>query len=134
MAHRILVIDDEESLLFTIGEYFAIYGYLVECGRDMAEAMALLANGPYSAVIADLRLTGVDGVEGLEIVREVRQRYPNTRVILLTAYGSPETEAEARRLGVDAFLHKPQSLPAVAQLVHDLLQSPAPPQSSVRIQ
>jgi len=125
MAQRLLLIDDEEPILFALREYFTAYGYEVDCAREMEEAEALLANVPYAAVIADLRLTGSHGAEGLEIIGYVRERCPWTRIILLTAYGSPEVEAEARRRGVDSFLHKPKPLPEVAQIVYALVGSPS---------
>jgi DNA-binding response OmpR family regulator len=124
MAQRLLIIDDEEPILFALREYFTAYGYEVDCARELEEAEALLANVPYAAVIADLRLTGSHGAEGLEIIGYVRERCPWTRIILLTAYGSPEVEAEARRRGVDSFLHKPKPLPEVAQIVFALVGSP----------
>jgi len=125
VAQRLLLIDDEEPILFALREYFNAYGYDVDCAREMEEAEALLANVPYAAVIADLRLTGSHGAEGLEIIGYVRERCPWTRIIILTAYGSPEVEAEARRRGVDSFLHKPKPLPEVAQIVYALVGSPS---------
>ena len=125
MAQRLLLIDDEEPILFALREYFTAYGYDVDCAREMEEAEALLANVPYAGVIADLRLTGSHGAEGLEIIGYVRERCPWTRIIILTAYGSPEVEAEARRRGVDSFLHKPKPLPEVAQIVYALVGSPS---------
>ena len=65
-------------------------------------------------LIADLRLTGVHGNEGLELIRFACDRSPWTRTIVLTGYGSTEIEMEAIGRGVDAFLQKPQPL---AQLV-----------------
>lgn len=121
MGHRLLVVDDEEPILFAMGEYLSAQGYQVDCAREMEEAEALVANIHYSAVIADLRLTGTHGAEGLEIIAYVRERCPRTRIILLTAYGSPQIEGEARRRGVDAFLHKPMPLAGVAQIVLNLL-------------
>jgi DNA-binding response OmpR family regulator len=125
MPQRLLLIDDEEPILFALREYFTAYGYDVDCAREMEEAEALLANVPYAAVIADLRLTGSHGAEGLEIIGYVRERCPWTRIIILTAYGSREVEAEARRRGVDSFLHKPKPLPEVAQIVYALVGSPS---------
>jgi DNA-binding response OmpR family regulator len=125
MPQRLLLIDDEEPILFALREYFTAYGYDVDCAREMEEAEALLANVPYAAVIADLRLTGSHGAEGLEIIGYVRERCPWTRIIILTAYGSTEVEAEARRRGVDSFLHKPKPLPEVAQIVYALVGSPS---------
>jgi ActR/RegA family two-component response regulator len=116
-----LVIDDEEPILFAAREYFESLGFEVDCATELEEAEALLSHVGYAIVIADLRLTGVYGSEGLAIVRHVRERCPQTRILILTAYGSSAVEEEARRLGVDGFLQKPKPLPDVAQIVFDLL-------------
>jgi CheY-like chemotaxis protein len=122
---RMLVIDDEEPILFAAREYFSSLGFEVDCATELEEAQALLAHVEYAIVIADLRLTGIYGTEGLAVVRDVRERCPQTRILLLTAYGSPAVEEEARRLGVDGFLQKPKPLPDVAQIVFGLLGRPA---------
>jgi DNA-binding response OmpR family regulator len=124
MPHRILVLDDEEAILFALREFFTAHGYHVDCARDPREANALASNSTYDLVIADLRLTGTQGAEGLEVLSFVRKLSPHTRTVLLTAYGSSEVEAEARRTGVDAFLHKPLPLPELAQIVVGLLGEP----------
>jgi DNA-binding NtrC family response regulator len=80
-------------------EYFTVLGYHVDCTRELAEAQALLGQTSYAVVIGDLRLTGSAGNEGLALVDDIRQRHLATRVIILTAYGSPQTEQEARRPG-----------------------------------
>lgn len=121
MSHSILVVDDAESILFAIRVFFQAKGFAVDCARELEEAEALLANRTYDAVIVDLRLTGFQGTEGLEIISYVREISSKTRVILITSFGSPEIEQEARRRGVDAFLHKPVALPDLAMLVSSLL-------------
>lgn len=118
---RMLVIDDEEPILFAAREYFEALGFAVDCATELEEAEALLSHLRYAIVIADLRLTGIYGTEGLAIVRHVRERCPQTRILILTAYGSQAVEEEARRLGVDGFLQKPKPLPDVAQIVFALL-------------
>jgi DNA-binding response OmpR family regulator len=120
-GHRILIIDDEEPILFAMREYFEVLGYRVDCAQEAEEAEALLAHVRYDAVIADLRLTGIYRTEGLGIIASVRERCPWARTVLLTAYGSSEIEDEARRLGVDSFLHKPKPLTEVAEVVAGLL-------------
>jgi DNA-binding response OmpR family regulator len=122
---RLLIVDDEEPILIAMQEYFRTPGYQVDCARELEEAEALLSKVSYSLVVADLRLTGIYGVEGLELIGYIRQRCPNTRMIVLTAYGTPEIEKEALRLGVDAFLYKPKPLPALAQIVVALLERPS---------
>ena len=121
MADRILVLDDEESILFAVMEYFTKCGYDVDCAKEIDEALALLNTARYSVAIVDLRLAGVDGEEGLEFIENLRERHPETRAILLTAYGSPEIEKEALGRGVDVLLHKPKPLQDMARIVADLL-------------
>ncbi|HLG13820.1 MAG TPA: response regulator [Blastocatellia bacterium] len=122
MSETILVVDDEEAILFAIREYFNAHGYEVDCARELEEAEALLGFIQYAAVIADLRLTGINGAEGLELVSYVRERCQATNIIILTAYGCPEVEGEALKRGVDVFLHKPKPLPELAQIVFGLLK------------
>lgn len=123
MPRKILVVDDEEPILFAMREYFTTCGYEVDCARELEEAEALISNIHYALVIADMRLTGIQAAEGLELVAFVRQRCFRARVIIMTAYGTAEMEGEAWRLGVDFFLHKPQPLPEVAQIVESLLEN-----------
>jgi DNA-binding NtrC family response regulator len=117
VPRRMLVVDDEEAILFAMDEYFTNRGYQVHCARELEEAQALLTYHKYDVVIADLRLTGINGAEGLELLSFVRDCSPKTKILLLTAYGSPMVEAEARHRGVHAFLSKPKPLAEIAQMV-----------------
>jgi DNA-binding NtrC family response regulator len=123
MPSPILIVDDQESILFALQEYFTALGYHVDCARDLAGAKALLGRTPYAVAITDLCLTGSSGTEGLTLLDYIRHHHPATHVIILTAYGLPETEQEARRRGAEAFLRKRLSLPEVAQVVAALLGS-----------
>ncbi|MBZ5526576.1 MAG: response regulator [Acidobacteriia bacterium] len=122
MTHRALFVDDQEVILFAMREYFTSLGYEVECAGELGEAVGLVRERDYSVVIADLQLTGSGCTEGLDLVRAVREKSRATRVIMLTAYGSPEVEAEAKQCGVDVFLHKPQPLAEIARLAKLLLE------------
>ncbi len=125
MSPRLLVVDDEEPILFAIREYFEPLGYQVDCARELEEAEALLTHVRYALLIADLRLSGIHSNEGLELIRFARERSPWTRTIVLTGYGSTEMEAEALERGVDAFLHKPRPLSELAEIVAVLTQQSA---------
>lgn len=114
MRGTILIVEDEASALFAMEEYFKLLGYAVDCARDKDEAERLLAEGQYEVVITDLRLSGTGGTEGLEIIDTLRGR---ARSILLTAFGSPEIESQARERGADVFLQKPKPLSEVAEIV-----------------
>ncbi|HET8799381.1 MAG TPA: response regulator [Thermoanaerobaculia bacterium] len=116
-----LVVDDEEHILNALSGYFDHLGYIVDCARTLEEAEALLDLHRYQIVLADLRLTGIEGVEGLEIISYAREKSPGTRVALLTAYGTPAIRQEALRRGADAFLNKPQPLADIARIVATLV-------------
>ncbi|HEX7829844.1 MAG TPA: response regulator [Thermoanaerobaculia bacterium] len=119
---RILIVDDEELIVMAMRRYFEGLGYAVDSAHELEEAQALLANYAYDLVIADLRLTGIGGVEGLQIVADVHQRCPNTRVILLSAFGTPEIERESFNRGADVFLQKPKAMMEIATVARTLLE------------
>ena len=119
---RILIVDDEHLIVLAMRKYFESLGYEVDAALELEEAQALLANRSYDLVIADLRLTGIGGVEGLQIVADVHQRCPHTRVILLSAFGTPEIERESYNRGADAFLHKPKAMMEIATVASTLLE------------
>jgi DNA-binding response OmpR family regulator len=120
---RILLVDDEPPILFALRDYFKAEGYAVDCAGELEEAQALIAEvACYDLVIADLRLDSLSGVGGLELIGDVRDRCAGARILLLTAYGSPEIEAEALRRGADVFLHKPIALPKLASIAADLIE------------
>ena len=117
MRSNLLLVDDEESILFALRRYFSLAGYSVDCARQADEACALLDNKRYGAVIADVALSEGGGREGLEVVGHARRTNPNARIIMLTAYGSPELEREAFLRGIDVFVQKPKALSELAEIV-----------------
>lgn len=124
MPH-ILVVDDEQSILFALEDYFSAHGCTVDCARELEEAQALLSNIRYDLVLCDLRLSGLHSAEGLDLVTFIRERCPTTKVVVLTAYGSPEIQAEAYRRGVNAFLSKSTPFAKVADVAMQTMQEPA---------
>ena len=120
---RLLVVDGEESICFSMKEYFTMQGYSVDTARELEEAEKLVEATDYQVVIQDLRLGPAQKPDGLEMVRFIRNQNPRTRVIVLTAYGSPEMEKEALDSGADAFLRKPKPLSHVAQVIQALIES-----------
>jgi DNA-binding NtrC family response regulator len=102
-----------------------LHGYEVDTAREWEEAEKLLQSTDFKAVIQDLRLGRNGNTEGLDLIKIIRAYNPQTRIIVLTAYGSAEMEEEARRCGADAFLRKPKPLSEVAQVVQGLIESPS---------
>ena len=124
---NLLVVDDEESICFSMREYFSQHGFRVDTASEMEEAEGLIKVTDYKVIIQDLRLGLTRHPDGLEIIKLVHKSNPETRIVVLTSYGSQEVEEEARRAGADAFLRKPKPLSQVAQVIQGLIESPRAP-------
>ena len=118
----VLIVDDEPTVLSAVSDYMRAYGFPVDEAQELEEAEALLVTSEYAIVIADIRLSGMHGREGLELLRFVRQQCPAARVIVMTADGDDHLEREARRRGADTFLEKPLPLSDLLLEVHRLLR------------
>ncbi len=121
---RLLVVDDEESIRFSMEEYFTHHGYAVETAKEVEQAERMIKTGKFEVIIQDLRLGTTKNPDGLTIIRLAHECSPETRIVVLTAYGSHEVEIEAKASGADAFLRKPLPLSQVAQVVRGLIESP----------
>jgi two-component system OmpR family response regulator len=118
---RILLVDDEEAVLFALSRYLRDLDYRVDCARELEEAQALLTCVPYDCLITDNRLTRAHGAEGLELAGFVRRSCAETRVLILTAYTTTEIERAATSRGVAAVLSKPIGLAQLAEHVDRLV-------------
>lgn len=119
MKTRMILVDDEEQLRTALRDFFETAGYEVDDAGTFAGACDLLGKASYDVVIADLRLSGDHGREGLEVIRLAREKTPAIRTILLTAVAG---DLLGRPLdGVDVLLQKPQPLPEVARVVRGLV-------------
>lgn len=121
MSQRLLIVDDEEAILFAMGDFLSRSGYQIDRASSRVEAERLLATGSYELVILDLRLGATEPRAGIDLLRQVRESRPEARTILLTAYGSNEVEAELAALGAGRLLSKPQPLARIAEEVSALL-------------
>lgn len=117
---RLLIVDDEKPILTAMRSYFETKGCTVDCATEREEAEVMIAHVKYGCIILDLNLSPLNNSDGLELVRVCRECSPETCIVVLTAYGTPTVEAEARARGADAFVKKPQPLAELAQLVYAL--------------
>jgi len=114
------MVDDKVTLCFTMCEYFKLYNYRVDCAFNVDDATTRLNTSRYAVMITDLALGGTHELNGFKVIKIARERFPDMRIIVLTAYGNSKLEATARDLGVSAFLHKPSPLSEVARIVFEL--------------
>jgi two-component system response regulator GlrR len=100
----VLVVDDDTDLLQLLTLRLQRAGFAVQTATGGAEALKRLADRQPQAVITDLRM---DGLDGLELLTEIESRYPVLPVVLMTAHGTIPDAVKATRLGAYAFLTKP---------------------------
>src|SRR5262245_12909505 len=122
---RLLIVEDELSIVFALREFFATAGFVVDTAMTVAECEQLLADNDYAVLITDVHLTPNRRKEGLQLVKRAHEKSPAVRAIVLTAYGSPDLEEEARQSGADAFFAKPMALPVLASTVEKFVGGPA---------
>ena len=101
---RIVVIDDEVNAAAALETLLAEDGYDVARANDARTGMHLLEKHDPDVVLTDLRMPGMDGIELLAKIKEVR---PETMVIVMTAYGTVKTAVKAMKLGAEDYLGKP---------------------------
>jgi DNA-binding NtrC family response regulator len=121
-ANRILIADDEQTLVFFLRRGLTEAG--LNCEVDVAssgeDALAKLAFDKYQVLITDLKMPGING---LTLAAAARHLHPTIGIILMTAYGSREVEAEAEQLMVDGYLTKPFQMERLRALVERILQT-----------
>jgi DNA-binding NtrC family response regulator len=104
MSHKILVIDDEESIRFTFERFLTAEGFKVKTAKGFAEALAELSAETFDLVFADIILGGQTGIDLLRVIRDRDKTCP---VVLITGYPDVGTAAEAVRLGAYDYIIKP---------------------------
>lgn len=119
---RILVVDDEEIARRNLSHVLEREGYQVDCAQDGAAALALLAETEYQLMLTDLRMPGIDG---LELLRQTKRRWPDTEVVMITAHANASSAVEAMTSGAFYYVEKPFRLPDVRKIVGEATQKAA---------
>ncbi len=118
-APLVLIVDDEPSIRRLLAFNLSRASYRVEAASTGEEALELLDRLHFDVVLLDLMLPGIDG---LEVLRQIRRRNPSLPVILLTAHGSIENAVEAMKLGARDFLTKPFEMERLNVAIRNTLE------------
>jgi DNA-binding response OmpR family regulator len=119
VQHTILVIEDEVAVNNNIRKILAKKGYQVDQAVTKEEALRKIEQRAYKIVLLDLR---IPGVRGLELMRAIREKRPESMVIIITGYASIETAKETARLGAVAYLPKPFTPNEIREVTENALQ------------
>ena len=101
---RILVVDDEEVVRLGYRRVLSGDGFRVRSAGDGPEALQAMADAPVDVVLLDLRMPGMDR---LAVLQSIKERWPESEVVIVTGYPCIETAKEAVKLGAYDYLAKP---------------------------
>src|SRR2546426_2031945 len=119
MSQRTLIIDDEPHVRHMMRLTLETAGYEVGEAADGSQGLAAFGNGAaWDVVLLDQKLPGI---EGLDVLRRIKERAPTARVIMVTAFASIELAVEAMKLGATDFMRKPMTPEIVRNTVASAL-------------
>jgi two-component system, NtrC family, response regulator AtoC len=119
MAKRILIIDDEEGIRSVLADLFTDLGYEVDQAQDGRAGLKTALAGEYDLVLCDLSLPHMDG---LAILRELKEQAPGIAVVMITGYASMQSAIEAMKLGAYDYITKPFDLNEVQMIAERALE------------
>lgn len=118
MGPRIMVIDDDNIVGKVLRAVLEQEGYEIELFFNPSRALTRMKEEPFNVVITDLKMKGMNG---LDLVRTIKEEHPETKVIMVTAFASVEIVVEALRRKVDDFFAKPVRIADIKDCISRLL-------------
>jgi two-component system response regulator PilR (NtrC family) len=124
MTRRLLIVEDESTLLEAIQDYFITLHWEADAAASLKEAELRLAERRYDLVVTDLSLRGGDG-DGLTLAGKIRRSHPRTPVVVLTARDIRAHQRAAAAQGVRLMLQKPIALGHLSSIAERILEEQA---------
>lgn len=118
--NSILVVDDEDALRTVLSSELESEGYVVATAGDGDEAITVLQGKSFDLVLLDIKMPRVDG---FEVLRFIKERYPATKVIMLTGFADLKNAIESKKLGAEDFVSKPYDLVDLLTTIERVLTS-----------
>jgi len=119
LQRSVLIVDDEQLLVRTVSSVLKEAGYRIAAAGSAEQAEKyVFGDPPFDLIVLDNRLPKESGIE---LVRRLRESAVKSKVILMTAYETPEVKSEAKRLKVDRYLRKPFDLTVLVDEVKSLI-------------
>jgi two-component system, NtrC family, nitrogen regulation response regulator NtrX len=118
LSRRVLIIDDEQGIRTALGQLLEYEGYEVRAVSDAPAGIAAYRDWKPELVFMDVKLPGMDGLEGL---RRLRAEHPDASVVMISGHGTIQTAVEATQLGAYDFLEKPLDTDRVLVTIRNAL-------------
>lgn len=111
---KILLVDDEEDFVKTISQRMQRRGQESDIALSGEQALSRIEQEVPDVVLLDLKMPGIDG---MEVLRQIKKAYPEVQVIILTGHGSEKIEKEVRTLGAFEYLQKPTKIDTIMEKI-----------------
>jgi CheY-like chemotaxis protein/nitrogen-specific signal transduction histidine kinase len=122
VPHRVLIVDDEEIVAMTLQEGLAKLPHCeISTATNSDQALRMFEHRPFDLLITDYKLPGTDG---MTLATQVRQRYPQTVIIMITAYGDQELRDQAARACIRHILDKPVAIDQIRRVTLEAFSQP----------
>ncbi|HDM78971.1 MAG TPA: response regulator, partial [Deltaproteobacteria bacterium] len=118
MEPTILVVDDEERITRSLAGILSDEGYRVQVASSGVEALKKVDDDLPDLVLLDIWMPGLDG---MEVLQKLKEKYPNLQVIIISGHGNIETAVKATKLGAFDFIEKPLSIDKITVSVKNAL-------------
>ena len=112
---KVLLVDDEKEFVESLSERLELRNLDAEVVYDGEQALKAVKEGSHDVMVLDLRMPGIDGIE---VLRQVKKTKPDMQVVVLTGHGSDKDEKEAKRLGAYAYMKKPVDVDTLVGTLH----------------
>jgi DNA-binding NtrC family response regulator len=117
--YSVLIVEDHDQLREQLGEFYQQEGYKVTTAASGEEAIERLSEEKFALVVSDIKMPGIDG---FQLVRHIREKCPDTDVILITAFGNIKQAVEAMKLGASDYVTKPFQPEAIRLVSEKLIE------------
>ena len=115
---KILAIDDEQNIRTLIANELTLEGFGVTTAKSGEEGLRLCDKEKFDVVLLDIRLPKMNGIE---VLRRLKEKTPDVRVIMITAYGDIKTAVESMKLGAQDYVTKPFKLSELLALIRQVM-------------
>ncbi|OEU69079.1 MAG: two-component system response regulator [Desulfovibrio sp. S3730MH75] len=114
MAEKVLLVDDEKEFVEGLAERMELRGMNVDTCTNPEKALDMVNGDSYDAIILDLQMPGVDGIE---VLKHIKKSNPDMQVILLSGHATVEKGIEAMKLGAMDFVEKPADINVLTEKI-----------------
>lgn len=115
---KILIVDDEDNITWSMEKYLSKDGYFIATADSAKKGAELLNASPFELVITDMKMPDVDG---FQFLNWIKKNHPKSKVVIMTAFGSPSIRDEAKKIGAYRYFEKPVDLNQLRKFINETL-------------